>query len=179
MLPSFLGIVAQGSGGGCPAAGTIISWEYGVTYPIAQGGEYVTLNVDGTDGDYPIENCDVPIKADGSCGTYYDWASVTNVGYKPVGTLIAEDSIGYDRNNMQSVDIYVNCGQVGSFTPGTNHYKYESNGSGGTNTVQVGDYYVYGSAQGLSNPYDVWTSCEDPTTMSVNLFWDGSGNLIY
>jgi hypothetical protein len=180
MLPSFLGICATPTGGGgCPAYGTIISWNYGVTYPIAEGGESVELFPDGISGYYPTQDCDVPVKADGSCGTFVDWASATNIVYKSVGTILAEDSVGYYRGPMSSSNYYVNCGQVGSFSPGTYHNKFVSDGSGSSTSEDVNDYYPYESDEGLNNPYDVWTSCEDDTPMSVNLFWDGEGNLVY
>lgn len=179
MLPSFIGICHVGGGGGCPAYGTIVSWNYGVTYPIAEGGAEIAIYPDDITTYVPTQNCDVPVKADGACGTFVDWASATNIVNKPYGETFGEDSVGYNRGGGPSIEASVNCSNVGTYTVGTYHWAFKSNGSGSFYTENVLDYYPYGSTLGLSNPYTVNIACGDDTPIEVNLFWDGYGNLTY
>ena len=99
-----------------PAAGTILSTETGVEYPIAQGGSAV--NVEGTN--YPSQRCDVYVKADGSGGSYYDWANAFNVVYKPYGALITNASGDF------TVTINSTSYDVGDYT---NYWYHDGAGS--------------------------------------------------
>lgn len=103
-----------------PEAGTILSTEYGVTYPIANGGSSVTYG--GID--YPNQNCDVNVVANGSGGSYYDWINATNIAYK-TGTFTTYTS--------SSADIIINGTSYGA---GCTYYgDVNHNGSGGYEEV--------------------------------------------
>ena len=169
MLPSFLGIVAQGGGGGgCPAAGTVLYTDFGVVYPIAEGGAIVTAPVNGVDEDFPSQVCDVQVKADGSCGSYTDWSTVSNVAFAAYGIVFASDNVGYERGAITEVVFDINGFNVGQASPGTFHFDFFHDGTGTYNTNNVNDYYPYGSTEELSNPYDAGGTL-------VNIFWTGSG----
>jgi hypothetical protein len=99
-----------------PAAGTTLSTETGVEYPIAQGGS--SVNVEGTE--YPSQRCDVYVKADGSGGSYYDWANAFNVVYKPYGGLITNSSGDF------TVTINSTSYDVGDYT---NYWYHDGSGS--------------------------------------------------
>ena len=76
--------------GSYPANGTFYETLTGVTYPVAEGGEFVAHPVDSTD--LPVENCDVDVYHNGSGGFYNDWANATNIAYKPAGTIFWQDT---------------------------------------------------------------------------------------
>lgn len=77
--------------GGFPAAGTYYDTQYGVEYPIAQGGAYLTNPVDSSQ--VPNQVCDVDREHDGSGGIVYDWTTATNVVYKSAGTHFYTDPL--------------------------------------------------------------------------------------
>lgn len=181
MLPSFLGICHVGGGGGCPAAGTVVNTLVGVPYPVAEGGAYVTLDPNGVNGQYPTQTCDVEVKADGSCGTYTDWSTVSNVAYLPYGTLLAEDEVGFDRGYGPSPYIEINCTEIDNVPACTIHAKFLSDGSGGAFSEDVNNpFYAYGTSTNFSNPY--WVNgegCDPDNPIQVNVFWDGNGGYYY
>jgi hypothetical protein len=135
-----------------PPAGSFNSTLFGATYPIAQGGQAVTI----PNGDYPNEVCDVDVLNDGSGGTYVDWSSVRSVFYASTDTIIYTDSVS------GSYDIYITelSENYQSFTyTGTN---WLHDGSGSYSTTYAGvsykpiNYYYGGDGNYItSNPVEV------------------------
>ena len=114
---------------GFPAAGTILSTDTGVEYPIAEGGSSVYADT----ANYPNQICDVYVKANGSGGSYYDWVNVFNVQYKPYGAGITSNS------GNATVTINGTSYDVGDYN---NYWYHDGAGSyytGGDNT-----YMSYG-----------------------------------
>lgn len=173
MLPSFIGICASGSGGGCPAAGTYNSTAIGVTYPVAEGGAYVTIG----GNDYATQTCDVDLMNDGSCGTYTDWSTATNVSYLPNGALIVR------RNDAGTEDPV----QIPSDPWGSNfdskfytQTDYFSDGAGGyTSQPYNSQYYGNGTtAADLQVDYSYVPSSGPNYFVNGILktyYWDGTG----
>jgi hypothetical protein len=75
-----------------PAAGTLLSTadDYALTIANYPSVETVTVVHDGGTIVVPNQTGDVPIRADGSGGSYYDYTTVTDVKYKANGTWIDE-----------------------------------------------------------------------------------------
>ncbi|NCX56347.1 MAG: hypothetical protein EBW87_04010 [Burkholderiaceae bacterium] len=171
-----MGICHVGGGGGCPAYGTVLEVLTGVEYPIAEGGESVMIYPDSNATYVPIQVCDVTVKADGSCGSFTDWTTATNVSYKAEGTSIGSDSPSYYRGPIADINIEVNCSLVGSFSPGTIYYVFVSDGGGGFSTSDMNNYYGYGDDYGLNNPYTVnGPGCDTENPIEVSIYWDGNG----
>ena len=76
-------IVSFPSAPSFPANGSYNSTLNNVVYPIAEGGESVTVDAIA----YPSQFCDVTVKNDGSGGTYTDWSTATNIEYFTSGTI--------------------------------------------------------------------------------------------
>jgi hypothetical protein len=120
-----------------PAAGTFLREEV-VTYPIAEGGGEVSVTPT-TSSPFvaPNQNVYVHVKADGSNGEYYDWATAHDAFYKPSGEVIM--SSGYE--GVTYVDVngtsYVN----GGYTSDIVHDGYGGVMSGGGST----SYYSQGT----------------------------------
>ena len=152
-----------------PAYGTFNSWSYDVTYPIVNGGLYVTIN----SYDFPSQFCDVELKNDGSGGTYTDWATVMDVQYFANNTAI--NSVGFNT--------YVTINSVSYFS-GTGVTDYTHNGSGGYAENTIYSYTSYGTSVGSSTSSNITvnlnTNCNG--TFDVNCgtsvtsyFLDGAG----
>lgn len=89
-------------GGGCPAAGSFNSNTALIEYSIANGGDFFSITLFGgtSSTDVPNENAQFQIKNDGSCGTYTDYSTAFNVGYKSNGVIFDTDlsaSTGYSQ----------------------------------------------------------------------------------
>ena len=112
-----------------PAAGTILNTLSGQEYPIGEGGGVVTANA----SNYPNQVCDVYVKADGSGGSYYDWANAFNIVYKPYGVLITNASGDF------TVTINSTSYDVGDYT---NYWYHDGAGSYYTNLTST--YEPYG-----------------------------------
>lgn len=123
------------SGATCPAAGTFYAWAYGIEYPIAEGG--ASVYVTEASADIAIQVADVQRLNDGTCGFYYNWASATNINYKPYGTELylinAEEPISVEVNgsyyqNGTARLICISEGN-GSYTTTTVNPSYYPNGT--------------------------------------------------
>jgi hypothetical protein len=150
-----------------PAAGTILETLTAQTYPISEGGGYVTYN----STQYPNQNADVYRKANGTGGNYLDWANAFNLTYK-TGTFTSYSNY--------SASIIINGTNYGA---GCSYYgDVEHDGSGGFNEInQSGGCSYAGSlitsdsisgSQTISTPignyaYETWTGND--------WFHDGSG----
>ena len=180
MLPSFLGICHVGGGGGCPAAGTILRWD-NVIYPVAEGGAYVYLYSDGDwfndDIQYPTQTCDVAIKADGSCGEYTDWATVTNVQYIAADTLIEVSAVTPDLTNPT---VEINCTDLTNVVTGYGYYNIKAfhNGYGSfyinSNFPVYSPYGTLAGSQTINGP-----GCDPDNPIYVTVYWDGVGGYYY
>lgn len=105
-----------------PPAGSYNSTQFGIDYPVAQGGSAVqdpALNL------YPSQICDVDVLNDGSGGTYIDWSSVTNIQYKAYGISY------YTSPSPSNSDIEVPSGSGVYYTAGSAYADYRHDGSGG------------------------------------------------
>lgn len=150
-----------------PEAGTILETLTAQTYPISEGGSYVTYNATN----YPNQNADVYRKANGTGGDYLDWANAFNLTYK---TGIFTSYSNY------SASIIINGTNYGA---GCNYTgDVEHNGSGGYNEINqgggcssAGSLITSDSISGsetISTPvgnyaYETWTG--------KDWFHDGSG----
>lgn len=114
-----------------PPAGTVLSTHTGVEYPIAQGGGVVNAN----GSDFPNQTCDVDEKADGSGGSYFDWANASNIQYKSYGSAITSE-FGNNYVNILSVNY-----DVGDYTNSWYH-----DGAGSYYTDGSASYMTYGEA---------------------------------
>lgn len=120
-----------------PASGTFLREEV-VTYPIAQGGEEVSVTPTTLSPFVvPRQNVYVHVKADGSNGEYYDWATAHDAFYKPSGEVIMSN--GYEGVSYVEVNgsSYVN----GGYTSDIVHDGYGNVMSGGGST----SYYSQGT----------------------------------
>lgn len=128
----FGNIVSFPSGSSFPAYGTFNSQLYDVTYPIANGGAFVTIN----STDYPSQNCDVELKNNGSGGTYTDWATAQDIVYFSSGV-----------NFLTSLDVplYVNVYGT-NYQSGTSDIEYMWDGIGGYYYNATNEYVAYGTA---------------------------------
>jgi hypothetical protein len=135
--------VSNPSGSGFPAAGTLLeTWDdYPLTvsnYPSVQ-----TVSVVHTTGTIvsPSQTGDVPVRADGSGGSYQDYTTVTDIKYKTNGTWIDETS----GLNLNVDPVYINIS--GTDYPNGNGTIYVSkhDGSGGYfNEWNARNYVPYG-----------------------------------
>ena len=155
---------------GNPAEGTILSTLYATTYPVSEGGQ--TVYIPELINTYENQNCDVNVVADGSGGSYTDWANVTNVVYKTnfienynfSGSNSISTPVGnFTIASWDSLDIY-HDGMGGYSTTPVNPVNASagdyigndpSNGNGelevpsGNNT-----FFAYGSFSGTNYYYD-------------------------
>lgn len=142
-----------------PPYGTVLNTEFSVTQPVSEGGTWVY----GWDGVtyYPSRNCDVEVKANGSGGSFYDWANSFNHTYKPYGQSYDSYSgtsyvnvNGTDYPNGNYYTEYHHDGWGGYYTSGYNNYSsngdYITGDSGNTSVYIEGSYYTNGS---YSNSY--------------------------
>lgn len=105
-----------------PPAGSYNSTQFGIDYPIAEGGSAVQ---DPAANLYPSQICDVDVLNDGSGGTYIDWSSVTNIQYKAYGISY------YTSPSPSNSDIEVPSGSGVYYTAGSAYADYRHDGSGG------------------------------------------------
>lgn len=182
MLPSFIGICHVGGGGGCPAAGTLLRYD-NVVYPIAEGGAYITIDGEPgfSDGDYPSQTCDVAIRADGFCGEYQDFTTVTNVAYLPAGTFIVQ---AIDATNIpQPSPMEVNCTDVaislgGSYPyPGYYYVQAKLDGAGSFYYVNgPNTYFDYGTPALSDGIFVNGPGCDPDNPIYIMVYWDGAGS---
>jgi hypothetical protein len=127
-----------------PPAGTYYDTQYGVEYPIAEGGAYLISPVDSSQ--VPNQVCDVDREHDGSGGIVYDWATATNVQYKSAGTTFYNAGGG-------SNTVYVT--ELGaSYTSYTwNNLYYQHDGFGGYQSPDDGSYTSGGTIYGTYGDY--------------------------
>ena len=147
-------IVSFPSAPSFPAYGTFNSWSYDVTYPIVNGGLYVTV----TSYNFPSQFCDVELKNDGSGGTYTDWATVMDVQYFANNTAI----------NSVSFNTYVTI-NGDSYFSGTGVTDYTHNGSGGYAESTIYSYTSYGTS--VSSP------TSSAITVNLNTNCNGTFNV--
>lgn len=171
MLPSFLGICHVGGGGGCPAYGTVL-FNQNETYPINEGGSYVTVY----STDFANQTCDVDYIADGTCGQLVNWASVSNVNYVTNGTALGVASVQLDGNQYSLNTSIVETSELWYIgVPTVTFYKKYfstanviSNGSGG---------YSINYADPVYWPYDFFlTTIENQTIINGNSYLNGTAN---
>jgi len=124
-----------------PPAGTYYDTQYGVEYPIAEGGSYTINPLDSSQ--VPNQVCDVDREHDGSGGIVYDWTTATNIQYKTAGTSYATDF----NTQIDFGSEEVPTGSGNYFSPSFEHPTYEHDGSGGTqNGANVfGGHKPYGT----------------------------------
>ncbi len=107
-----------------PANGLFYQSLTGVTYLVAEGGEFFVSPADGSN--VPNEVCDVDAYHNGSGGFYNDWANATNIAYKPAGTIFWQDTTIYTAN---PVEVPASSGNYYDGYFGYNNYTHD--GSGG------------------------------------------------
>ena len=113
-----------------PEAGTILETLTGQEYPESEGGGGVEVN----SVIYPSQTADVYRKADGSGGSYLDWASAFNIAYKANGVTIVLESGTYN----------VTIGTT-SYSVGSYQTTYYHDGVGGFYTYSDNYYDSYGT----------------------------------
>lgn len=143
MLPSFLGIVAQGGGGGgCPAYGTVL-FNQNEIYPISEGGSTAYYDIYS----FPSQTCDVNYIADGSCGQLIDWTSASNIQFLPLNYFYQTITVNPIDNSYQNS---LNAGLVDTSSAywtlyDGNYYKEFFSKrdlfASGTGTVNAGSVY--------------------------------------
>ena len=137
-------IVSFPSGPSCPAAGSFNSNTALIEYSIANGGDFFSITLFGgtSSTDVPNENAQFQIKNDGSCGTYTDYATAFNVGYKSNGVIFDTDlsaSTGYSTVELP------NAGSGTYYTIGDNYSTRVHDGSGSWTTSSMTVYLPYNS----------------------------------
>lgn len=159
-----------------PPAGTYYDTQYGVEYPIAEGGAYLISPVDASQ--VPTQTVDVDREHDGTGGIVYDWTTASNVLYKVMGTNYATDT-----NNAIPISTHeIPTGSGIFYSGGWEYATYEHDGFGGTQSglPLLGGYHPNG--QFIVN---VTTGSAEVPSASGNYFpngfydqytWDGSGN---
>lgn len=152
MIIAAIGAIAgSASGPSYPPAGTYYDTQYGVEYPIAEGGGAVSYNASS----YPNQLADVIVKNDGSGGTYIDWSTASNVVFKPYGTVFASETgsvvvtVPNPTTNYTISDSYVDVAHDGNgfyaYVNASNNYYYASGQlfhhypQPGSNTVYVAE----------------------------------------
>lgn len=126
--------------GGFPAAGTYYDTQYGVEYPIAEGGASLISPVDNSTL-VPNQTCDVDREHDGSGGIVYDWTTATNIQYKAVYTTFY--SAGGGSNTVYVTEL----GASYTSYSWSNLY-YQHDGNGGWFTTDDGSYTSNGTIYG-------------------------------
>jgi hypothetical protein len=149
-----------------PEEGTILSTEYGVEFPVAEGGQFVYYQ----DTNYPNETVDVNIVADGSGGSYYDWTNTTNKQYKTsvftTYTSNTEDII------IDGVNWGAGCTYYGDVYHDGNGWYYEVGTSGGCTSYNTHITDGGSGSNEISTPIGMWAY---QTWTDVNYYHDGSG----
>lgn len=158
-----------------PPAGSYNSTQFGIEYPVAEGGTDFANPV--TSASVPNQICDVDVLNDGSGGTYTDWSSVTNVQYKANGSIFYTN-FGVDNN------IEVPTGSGNFYKGGTYDDQFAHDGFGGyTQTAINFSYYSNGTDTNIGSVNGGNQQTEVPSS-SGNFYsngrfdgytWDGSG----
>lgn len=152
-----------------PAYGTFNSWLYDVTYPIVNGGLYVTIN----SATYPSQFCDVELKNDGLGGTYTDWTTAMDVHNFANNTAITSVSF----------TTYVSF-NANSYPSGSGVTDYTHDGNGGYAENSTYSYTSYGTSVGSPTSSDLTigltTNCNgnfsvNAGTSVTTYFHDGNG----
>ena len=115
------------SGGGVPAAGTLLSTLDDYELTVANYPSVSTFSIvnGGTTYTFPNQTGDVPIRADGSGGSYQDYTTVTDVKFIQVGVPVSGGS------DIPEDPIYIVISGT-SYPNGYGQYNQLShNGSGG------------------------------------------------
>lgn len=143
---------------GFPAAGTLLSTADDYPLTVANYPSVQTVSVVHNAGTLvsPNQTGDVPIRADGSGGSYYDYTTVTDVKYKTNGTWIDET---YELTVL-NLSLYVNPVYIN--ISGTNYangdgyiYVSKHDGSGGYfNEYSTRNYVGYGIPFVINNYYE-------------------------
>jgi hypothetical protein len=122
-----------------PPAGSIVSTQYGIEYPVAYGGSEVYIQNDGTDYYFPNQTCNVDTVNDGSGGTYINWGGAYNIQYKDSNQPLAT----FTTNNYITISNTSCNGSQGPFSNGYSYNAYNHNGMGGYQGVAGGNNYQY------------------------------------
>ena len=128
-------------GGGCPAAGSFNSNTALIEYSIVNGGDSFSITLFGgtSSTDVPNEKAQFQIKNNGSCGTYTDYATAFNVGYK-------DDGLVFDTNPTSTGTSTVELPYAGSGTSyaiGDNYDTRVHDGSGSWYASATTVFYPY------------------------------------
>lgn len=143
-----------------PPAGSYNSTLFGETYPIAQGGSFVGVDI----LEFPNQKGDVNVLNDGSGGTYIDWSSITNIVYKDQNDPAFYNDGTAGANQIQIVEL---ANYYESSTWSSLDYLHD--GSGGYSTSAVNFAY---KAQGTSYGVAYGTTINAPSIEVPN----ASGN---
>lgn len=157
----------------CPSAGYSGITLFGEIYPIAQGGGYFYFSP--TASQIPNEICDVPVNHDGSCGTYNDWANLSNVTYATNGTLFYTADV-----NQPSISTTeVPSGSTVYLPNGFVDVGYKHDGSGGYYAEEVNfSYWADGTDTGQVAVEETQVPSGGDaygTGRYQRYLWDGSG----
>lgn len=165
-----------------PPAGTYYDTQYGVEYPVAEGGSYVQNPI--TSEIVPNQTCDVDREHDGSGGIVYDWTTATNVAFKPYGEVfyVHTGAVG-------GVPVEVPSGSGNYYDGGTTQDQaYRHDGSGYWFNTYYGTITWYSNGDTTNiDVLDVSTMVEVPTGSGnfynsgevVGYTWNGSGGYNY
>jgi hypothetical protein len=153
-----------------PAEGTILNTLYATTYLSSEGGSELFVGALGNY--YANQNCDVNVVADGSGGSYTDWANATNIVYKT--TYIGNDNTAggnsistpvgtFTHSSWDSLDYYhdgtgsFSTSPVNPYSAGSGTYIGQDSVSGDL-SLEVpsssGSFWIYGSSSGSNYYYD-------------------------
>lgn len=150
------------SAGGFPAYGTFLFTATGIVYPVAEGG-YSYYAIDEVD--YPMQYCDVDVKADGSGGQFYDWTTVANVVYFGNGEPICTEAVATEGGTQVEVP-----------TESANYYYYGTYPSRIVNSDGSGSWYFVADTSGTFEPYDYGTLISNDSVNYINYKWVGDGS---
>jgi hypothetical protein len=158
-----------------PPAGTYYDTQYGVEYPIGEGGAYLISPLDASQ--VPTQTVDVDREHDGAGGIVYDWTTASNVLYKVMGTNYATDA-----NSTPAYTHEIPTGSGIFYSGGWEFATYEHDGFGGTQSgLPVhGGYQPNGTF--IVNVTTGWAEVPSasgnyfPNGFYDNYTWDGSGN---
>lgn len=165
-----------------PPAGTYYDTQYGVEYPIAEGGSSLTNPVDSSQ--VPNQVCDVDREHDGSGGIVYDWTTATNVAFKSLGEIfyIQIGAVG-------GVPVEVPSGSGNYYDAGTTpDQAWRHDGSGSYYNTYYGTITWYSNGDETNiDVLDANTMIEVPAGNGtffhngevVGYTWDGSGGYNY
>ncbi len=152
-----------------PEAGTILNTFTGIEYPVENGGNSFYFSNLGAS--VPSQICSVYLKADGTGGSYYDWAYVFDVSYKPYGQSFYSESgtsyvtiNGTNYSNGSYSNEYFHDGYGSYYGSGSSSYSSNgvfitSDGNSGSSSIStpVGSF-TYESWSGYSYYHDGYGS---------------------